>query len=202
MCFGRVFGWAGHNARFAQAVLDIAPSRFALAGLSMGGLVAMEIVRQAPERVTRLALLDTTPLADAPEKGPVRERQVRDAQTGRLSDVMREELKPAYVTDGPRRQAILDQCMSMALDLGQDVFANQSHAVQHRDDQRETLKSVRVPTLALCGEDDELCPRDRHELIHSLVPNSKLSIIRGAGHMPTLEQPDLTNEALNTWLTM
>ncbi|NNE78637.1 MAG: alpha/beta fold hydrolase [Silicimonas sp.] len=186
----------------ATAVLAIAPPRFALAGLSMGGIVAMEMIRQAPDRISRLALLDTNALADPPGFAAKREAQVEKALSGELRSVMRDEMKPNYLTDGPDRDAILDLCMEMAEDLGPRVFARQSAALQHRPDQCETLKSVRVPSLVLCGEDDRLCPLRRHELMHDLIEGSRLAVIAGAGHLPTLEQPDLTNRTLNEWLKL
>ncbi|WP_300033957.1 alpha/beta fold hydrolase [uncultured Roseobacter sp.] len=193
----------GHDTmtELATSALAIAPPRFALAGLSMGGIVAMEMMRQAPRRISRLALLDTNPLADPPEKAELREAQVARAQNGALEQVMRDEMKPNYLSDGPRRAAILDLCMDMAGDLGPQVFADQSAAIQHRPDQSGTLKTVRVPALVLCGEDDRLCPVSRHELMHKLIPGSQLAVIPGAGHMPTLEQPEQTNRKLKKWLT-
>ncbi len=188
-------------AALAGSILEIAPPRFALAGLSMGGIVAMEMHRQAPERITRLALLDTNALADSPANAPIREAQVEKALSGGLQAVMRDEMKPNYLTEGPNRDQILDLCMKMAQDLGPQTFADQSHAIQVRPDQSETLKTVRVPTLVLCGEDDRLCPLQRHQLMHNLIPGSRLAVIPGAGHLPTLEQPDLTNRTLNEWLT-
>ncbi|NKB26237.1 MAG: alpha/beta fold hydrolase [Rhodobacteraceae bacterium] len=185
----------------AGAILAIAPPRFALAGLSMGGIVAMEMFRQAPERISRLALLDTNALADPPENAPVRQAQVKQALGGGLRNVMRDEMKPNYLSDGPDRDRILDLCMQMAEDLGPKVFADQSAAIQHRPDQRQTLKSVAVPTLILCGEDDRLCPLARHELMHDLIEGSRLAVIPGAGHLPTLENPEPTNRKLNEWLT-
>ncbi len=184
----------------AATVLAAAPPRFALAGLSMGGIVAMEMMRHAPDRITRLALLDTNPLADPPENAALREAQVDRAVKGGLRAVMRDEMKPNYLTDGPDREAILDLCMEMADALGPKVFARQSNAIQHRPDQCETLRTVSVPTLVLCGEDDRLCPISRHELMHDLIEGSHLAVIPGAGHLPTLEQPDYTNRTLNEWL--
>lgn len=184
----------------ATDVLAQAPSRFALAGLSMGGIVAMEVVRQAPERITRLALLDTNPKAEAPEIAARREPQIAKVQDGHLRAVMRDEMKPNYLTDGPNTGQILDLCMAMAETVGPEAFVSQSRALQSRPDQQDTLRGVSVPTLILCGEDDTLCPLHRHELMHELIPGSTLTVISGAGHLPTLEQPDATNEALAEWL--
>lgn len=192
----------GHDTVEALAgdILDNAPPRFALAGLSMGGIVAMEVFRQAPERVTRLALLDTNPKAEVAAVAQKREPQMQKVRDGHLRAVMRDEMKPNYITDGLRTGEILDLCMAMAETLGEAVFLNQSRALQTRPDQQDVLRTVKVPTLILGGEDDVLCPVHRHELMHDLIPGSTLAVIKNAGHLPTLEQPDTTNEALAKWL--
>lgn len=184
----------------AADILTWAPRRFALAGLSMGGIVAMEVLRQAPDRVTRLALLDTNPLAEADAVRTRREPQIDKVRTGGLRAVMRDEMKPNYLTDGPRRGAILDLCMAMAEAIGPEVFIRQSRALQNRPDQQETLRAFPGPSLVLCGRDDALCPVHRHELMASLLPNATLEIIEDAGHLPVLEQPETTNAALRRWL--
>ena len=188
-------------AALAVDVLADAPPVFALAGLSMGGIVAMEVFRQAPDRITRLALLDTNPKAEVAAVAQNREPQIDKVRAGGLRAVMRDEMKPNYLSDGPNMGQILDLCMAMAETLGPEVFVRQSRALQTRPDQQETLRSVKVPTLILCGEDDSLCPLHRHELMHDLIPHSTLTVIAHAGHLPTLEQPDATNEALTKWLT-
>jgi len=184
----------------AADVLAHAPPVFALGGLSMGGIVAMEVLRRAPARIDRLALLDTNPLAETPEVAARRNPQIANAQNGALASVIRNEMKPNYLTDGPRRAAILDLCMEMALDLGPDVFTAQSRALQTRPDQTETLRAAKLPTLILCGRDDRLCPVSRHELMHDLMPHATFEIIEKAGHLPTLEQPEKTTAALSRWL--
>lgn len=184
----------------AADILAWAPPTFALAGLSMGGIVAMEILRQDPDRVARLALLDTNPLAETDAVKSRREPQIDKVRAGGLRGVMRDEMKPNYLTDGPSRGAILDLCMAMAETLGPDVFIRQSRALQTRPDQQETLRAYSGPSLVLCGRDDALCPVQRHELMASLLPRSTLTIIDGAGHLPVLEQPEKTNAALRRWL--
>lgn len=186
--------------QIAQHVLSTAPREFALAGLSMGGIVAMEIIRQAPERVMALALLDTNPLPEPEDVREVRADQVLRVKAGRLEHVMREELKPNFLANGPRRAQVLDLCMAMALNLGAITFAKQAQAITNRPDQQNTLRQVKVPTLILTGESDRLCPMARHTLMHDLIPHSTLSVIPNAGHLPTLEQPALTTEALQSWL--
>ena len=185
----------------AEDILRLAPNRFALLGLSMGGIVAMEIVRQAPDRVSRLALLDTNPLADAPERASIREQQINSVEAGKLRSVMRDEMKPKYLAEGANKAAILDLCMDMAEALGPQVFIEQSIALKTRPDQCETLKKIQVPTLIACGEYDSLCPLERHQLMHELVAESRLCVISGAGHLPTLEQPELTNHEIREWLS-
>ena len=191
---------ADDMGELARRVLDAAPAEFALAGLSMGGIVAMEIVRVAPERVRALALLDTSPLPEPEDVAKVRAEQIERVAAGRLIEVMRDELKPNYLADGPRRPEVLDLCMAMAESLGAGVFVEQARAITTRPDQRETLRGVAVPTLVLTGESDTLCPRERHELMHALVPGATLEIVPGAGHLPTLERPNLTTETLRAWL--
>ena len=166
----------------------------------MGGIVAMEVLRQAPERVARLALLDTNPLAEAEAVKARRAPQMEAAKAGRLREVMRDEMKPNYLVDSPRKLAILDLCMDMAEALGPQVFVNQSIALRDRPDQTETLRGFRGPALVLCGRHDTLCPVERHELMHDLLENSRLEIVENAGHLTTLEQPEITTAALSRWL--
>ncbi len=192
----------GHRTmrELAQAVLECAPPRFALAGLSMGGIVAMEIVNQAPERVARLALLDTNPLAEREEIKARRADQMNAVRGGELARIMRDEMKPNYLAQTDRRGAILDLCMEMALTLGDQVFINQSLALRDREDRRQTLRSYAGPCLVLCGRHDVLCPVERHELMHELLEDSELRIIEAAGHLTTLEQPDETTAQIREWL--
>lgn len=196
------FPLSGHDSVEALAadILSNAPPVFALTGLSMGGIVAMEVVRQAPDRVARLALLDTNPLAEKAEVKARRAPQMQAARDGRLWHVMRDEMKPNYLADGPHQGAILDLCMAMAIDLGADVFLRQSQALMDRPDQSDTLSAYTGKALVLCGREDGLCPVERHELMHGLLPNSHLHIVEGAGHLPTLEQPKETTAALIRWL--
>lgn len=187
-------------AALAKALLHEAPPRFALAGLSMGGILAMEVLRQAPDRVERLALLDTNPRAEAPEVQARREPQIARARAGGLARVMRDEMKPNYLAAGPGQPAVLDLCMDMALSLGPEVFARQSRALRDRPDQQATLAAFTGPALVLMGAEDRLCPLDRHQLMHKLMPQSRLVILPGAGHLPPLERPQETAAALRDWL--
>lgn len=191
-------GAADSMEALAALVLEQAPPVFALAGLSMGGIVAMEVVRQAPDRVARLALMDTNPLAEAPAVQVRRQPQIDRALAGDLAGVLNEAMIPQYLAKpDPALEAL---CLTMALDMGPQVFARQSRALRDRPDQCETLRRYTGPALVLTGAHDRLCPIERHTLMHTLMPQSRLVVINGAGHMPTLERPDETNAALRGWI--
>ena len=192
----------GHDnvADLAAEVLAHAPERFALMGLSMGGIVAMEVLRQAPQRVAGIALLDTNPLAEAEAVQARRGPQIDRVRAGELLEVMRDDMTPNYLMPGPNAQAALDLCMDMAMGLGPAVFERQSLALRDRPDQSHTLRTSRVPSLILCGEHDALCPVARHQLMLQLMPHAQLHVIAQAAHLPTLEQPNATNAAVSGWL--
>jgi len=186
-------------SEIAAQVLATAPETFALAGLSMGGIVAMEIVRQAGHRVERLALLDTNPLAEPDDIRARRQPQIDRALAGDLKSVIRDEMKPNYLAN-PDDAVLLNLCMDMALGLGPEVFCSQSRALRERRDQTAILAGYFRPALVLMGEHDRPCPRARHDLMHRLMPQSRLKIVAGAGHLPPLEQPEETLLAFRKWL--
>ena len=180
----------------AHEILAKSPTRFALAGLSMGGIVAMEILSQAPERVERLALLSTNPLSEREEKKKLRDAQIQRVRDGRLKEVMESELIPLYTEN----QEIRDLCLEMAIHCGEEVFINQSLALQNRPDYQKVLKATTIPTLVLCGEGDQLCTPEVHKLMHELILSSQLMIIKKSNHLTTLEQPEIVTDILLHWL--
>ena len=184
----------------AKSVLARAPERFALAGLSMGGIVAMEMMALAPRRISKLVLMDTNCQAELSSVAAAREPQIVGARAGRLQEIMRDEMKPNYLAPGPQRLGVLQTVMEMAMDMGPEVFIRQSRALQRRRDQQSTLRRSKTPTLILCGEHDALCPVRRHEFMADLMPNAVLKVIAGAGHLPTLEQPEVVNGLLRQFL--
>jgi len=111
-------------------------------------------------------------------------------------------MKPKYLADGPSQKDVLDVVMQMAEALGPEVFVRQSRALQRRPDQQATLRRCRLPTLVLCGAEDTLCPVKRHEFMAELMPQAQLVVIAGAGHLPPLEQPDATTQALRDWMAL
>ena len=191
---------ANRIADLVRALLLKLPERFALAGLSMGGIIAMEMMRQASGQITRLALMDTNPFAEPETRQAVRAQQIAKVQAGGLANVIRDEMKPHYLARTENRQQILDLCMDMALGLGDDVFVEQSRMLAGRIDQTDTLAKVAVPTLILFGAEDQLCPPERHYAMAALIAGATLERIDNAGHLPCLEQPDATTTALQRWL--
>ena len=186
--------------QLAAQILNSTPARFDVCGLSMGGIVAMEMIRQQPKRIRRLCLMDTNALAELPAVQARRQPQIDKVKQGKLAEVMREEIKPNYLYHGTNKQITLDLCMRMAEDLGEAVFERQSIALKNRPDQLNTLRNFPGKTLILHGEDDQLCPAERHQLIHQVMPNSHYLIIPQAGHLPTLENPQAVNTQLRYWL--
>ena len=187
-------------SELASDVLKKAPKSFSLLGHSMGGIVAMEIYSQEPKRIEKLILMDTNPKAELDEVKLKREPQIREVNKGKLLEVMRDEMKPNYLAESENKRSVLNICMEMALSLGPDVFINQSRALQSRLDQQNTIQSINIPVLIMCGSEDKLCPVERHEMMHNMISDSDLKIINNAGHMPTLEQPRETTEVIKEWL--
>ena len=181
----------------AAHALAEAPERFAMAGLSMGGILAFEIWRQAPERVTHMALLDTNPHAEALERRSSRLEQIHTAIAGGLRELAIESLKPLYLAEAHRDdQRLLDTILDMALDLGPEVFKRQSLALRDRADSVPTLATIDCPTLVLCGAEDRLCPVAHHEFMAERIPHARLVVVENCGHMSTLEQPEVVTKEL------
>jgi len=185
-------------ADMAAQVLAVAPPRFAMAGLSMGGILAFEIWRQAPERVTHLALLDTNPHPDAPSRKSIRFEQIAAAAAGKLEELAIESLKPLYLAKKNRdNEMMLRTILDMALKLGPEVFERQSLAVMNRPDSAPTLASISCPTRVICGREDAICPVHFHEFMAQQIPDAKLVVIDDCGHLSTMERPEVvTNELL------
>jgi pimeloyl-ACP methyl ester carboxylesterase len=184
----------------ASNILMGLPQKFALAGLSMGGIIAMEILRRAPERVTRLCLMDTNPLAETPQSAAGYEPMIVGVKAGKLEEVMRGFMKPDFLAPGPGRVKVLAMMAEMSRDLGPEVFLRQIRALQKRRDQQSTLRKCKVPTLVMCGAHDGLTPPKRHTFMAELIPYAKLEILDEAGHVPTLEAPEQVTQALRDWL--
>ncbi len=186
----------------AANVIHQAPGRFALVGLSMGGIVAMEILRRVPERVTRIALISTSPLPETPEQASWREPQIIQAQTGRFEEALRGAMSPDNLAPGAGRTRVLERLDEMAYDIGVATFIRQSRALQRRPDAQKTLRMTKAPALVMCGEHDKMTPVRRHSFMAELIPYAELVVLDDAGHIPTLETPEKVNLALRAWLDL
>jgi pimeloyl-ACP methyl ester carboxylesterase len=184
----------------AARVLDGAPERFALAGLSMGGYVAMEIMRRAPHRVERLALLDTTARPDLPEQTQRRKDAVELARSGGFDKIMPTMLPLLLHPDHLQDATISGLAKDMAKVVGADAFARQQAAIMARPDSREALAAIACPTLVLCGAEDTLTPPDRHDEMAALIPGARRVTIPKCGHLSPMEQPEAVCAALGSWL--
>ncbi|MEL7491042.1 MAG: alpha/beta fold hydrolase [Pseudomonadota bacterium] len=181
----------------ARRLLDDAPIRFYLAGLSMGGIVAFEAWRQAPERIAGLALLNTTPFADSPARRETRLSQIDRVSKGELKTVVMEELKPNYLSEAHKKdQSLFDDIYAMADALGPEVFVNQTKAVMARGDSTSTLSSITCPTLVIAGEEDEVCPPELHEIMHEGIQGSTYRVLKSCGHLSTMESPEQVTELI------
>jgi pimeloyl-ACP methyl ester carboxylesterase len=180
--------------KIAKNILEKAPATFALVGLSMGGTMALEMIRQAPERVTHLALLNTTAKAD--RAGPAREAHIGRVADGELEAVMRNDYLPRYLAPGNTDQHLAALLLNMALDLGPDVFIQQSRAMMSRSDLQSVLGTIKCPTLILTGRDDTLCAPALHRAMAEDIQHATLTILRNCGHISTLEKPDVVTGGL------
>ena len=188
-------------AAMAAAILRDAPARFALGGISMGGYIALEILRQAPERVSKLALLDTSARADTPEQIEARRLLIERVGNGELEAVLA-QITPNLLHPAHRdRQDLIDIQIRMGRDVGPDGFIRQEAAITRRIDSRPHLANIRVPTLVLVGDRDPLTPPDRAKEIAEAVPGARLVVIPDCGHASTLEQPEAVSAALTEWLS-
>jgi pimeloyl-ACP methyl ester carboxylesterase len=187
-------------AGIARRILAAAPPRFALAGLSMGGYIAFEIMRQAPQRVARLALLDTGARAEAPEQTERRKVVIALAKSGRYAEVP-DIAFPIYVHRNRVSDAGLKQTVRMmAEETGVDAFLRQQQAIMSRPDSRPDLGSIKCPTLVLVGDGDEATPPELAREIAGAITSARLVMIADCGHLSTLEQPEKVTAALVDWM--
>ena len=184
----------------AGRLLASAPPRFALAGLSMGGYVAQEILREAPGRVSRVALLDSSARPDSAEQTARRSALIKLAQTGKFKGVTPRLLPllihPARLDD----RDLTGVVMAMAERVGQAAFLRQQNAILTRPDGRPDLAAVGCPALVMCGAQDALTPPALSREIADAIPDATLLVVEECGHLASLEQPDTVNEAFEAWL--
>ena len=188
-------------AAIAARILKDAPPRFALAGLSMGGYIALAMLRLAPERIAQLALLDTSARPDLPEQQAGREKFIAMAEAGKLADVV-ELLTPKFLHRSRHNDEALKRVVrDMAAETGAEAFVRQQQAIMTRPDSRPLLASIRCPTLMLVGDGDELTPPELAKEIAGGISGARLVVVPECGHLSTLEKPEAVNAALADWLT-
>ena len=192
----------GHDtvAALAAEILDKAPDRFALIALSMGGYVALEIMRRAPERVERLCLIDTSARPDAPEQQQKRRLLIAMSQKGQFRGVTPRLLPMLIHPDRLQEPEITGVITSMAERVGRDAFVRQQTAILGRIDSRPFLPHIRCKTQIIAGVEDQLTPPPLHEEMASLIPGAKLEMLSHCGHLAPLEQPDKVNALIDGWL--
>ncbi|MEO5793824.1 MAG: alpha/beta fold hydrolase [Rhodoferax sp.] len=184
----------------AQAVLDEHPGELLLCGASMGGIIAMEAVHQAPQRVRALALLGTSARPELPHHRQQRETAIQMVEAGRLAEFVRATAAMAFSPTHPSDKADLQRYKDMVLRTPPALWVQQNRALADRPDARLHLPAVRCPTLVLCGDKDLLTPPKLSEEIASLVPGAELHLLPRCGHMLTMEQPEEVNALLLDWL--
>lgn len=184
----------------AQLVLSRAPRQFALAGLSMGGYVAMEIMRQAPERIIKLALLDTSARPDTPEQTARRQMLIGMARSGRFKGVTPRLLPMLIHPDRLEDEKVTAPILDMAQRVGREGFQNQQTAIMNRIDSRPHLPKITCPAMIIVGAEDQLTPPPIAAEIAGLIPNARMNVVERCGHLPPLEQPEATAKLLRQWL--
>lgn len=181
---------AGSIAAFARQLLDEAPPRFVLVGHAMGGFIALEVMRQAPERVAKLVLISTLASADGPAQTARRQGYIDLVESGRFDQVVEERI-PILFPEGRRDDpALLALARQMAADTGAETFLRQQRALMARIDSRPFLSAIAVPTLLVWGDGDGITTRAQHEEMARAIPDARLAVIAGAGHLPMVEMPD------------
>jgi pimeloyl-ACP methyl ester carboxylesterase len=184
----------------AMRILAAAPPRFALAGLSMGGYIAQTIMRQAPGRVEKLALLDTSARPETPEQTARRKPQIALAESGRFGEVPALQFPVFVHRNRQGDEALRQRVRLMADETGAQAFLRQQHAIIDRADARPLLPSIKCPTLVLVGDGDELTPPSLAQELAAGIPGSRLVVVPDCGHLSTMERPEAVNAALVQWL--
>ena len=183
----------------AESIIRNSPPEFALAGLSMGGYIALEMVNRWPERIKKLALLDTSPYVDTPEQRQQRYEMMdmaRERFDEAISIILTIALHPERLDDRELTEAV----SAMYRRVGPETFIRQQHAIMSRNDQVPALSNIPCPTCIVCGREDMLTPMNCSEEMLSRIPHAELVRIDDCGHMSTMERPEAVNEVLRRWL--
>ena len=184
----------------ARALLDHYPGDLILCGASMGSIVAMEVVRQAPQRVKGMALLGTNARPETDDVRKLREMAIGLFESGRAAEVLRANVPLAFHASQASNAQLVQTYLDFLLEAGADQLVRQNRALMSRPDARTHLASVGCPVLIMCGDSDQLTPPENAREIAALIPAAKLIMVPRCGHMLTMEQPDTVNAGLLQWL--
>ena len=184
----------------AQALLDEQPGDLILCGASMGGIVAMEAIRQAPQRIKGLALLGTNARPESDDVRKLRELAVTLFESGRAAEVLRANVPLAFHASRSSDAALVRTYLDFVLRAGVRQLVDQNRAIMARPDARVHLPSITCPVLVVCGDSDQLTPPECSQEIATLVPRARLVLLPECGHMLTMERPNEVNAALLAWL--
>jgi pimeloyl-ACP methyl ester carboxylesterase len=187
-------------ASIARRILAGAPTRFALAGLSMGGYIAFEIIRQARDRVAKLALLDTGARAEAPERTEARKPLIALARQGRLAEITDDQFPLLVHRKRHGDHALKAIVRAMNQETGAEAYIRQQEAIMSRPDSRPGFAAIDCPTLVLVGDDDQLTPPELAREMANGIRGSRLVIVPESGHLSTIEQPQAVTKALVDWM--
>ncbi len=191
----------GDVAGMAEGLLGAAPPRFALAGLSLGGVVAFEMLRRAPERVSRLALVATTAELDPPPLRTAREASMAKVRAQGLEPQL-PVLLPLLLGPGSLRDAALvAEVRAMAMAVGGERYARQVEAIKDRPDPAPVLGAIACPTLVLCGEDDAVTTSASHAALAAAIAGARLEVVGAAAHLAPMERPAAVTAHLRAWLS-
>ncbi len=185
----------------AERVLTGAPAQFAVCGLSLGGYVAFEVMRRAPDRVTHLGLMNTSARADEAHQADLRQRRVTAARIGTFKGVTPHFLPSIVSPANAANPAIADVVLAMTERVGRVAFERQQMAAITRPDCRDLLPAIAVPTLVIGGREDRVTPPALQEEIAAGIPGAQLMILENCGHLAPLEQAETVNQAMRRWLS-
>ncbi|MDG0860770.1 alpha/beta fold hydrolase [Staphylococcus equorum] len=186
--------------RMAEEILYKAPEKFFLVGLSLGGIVSLEIARIAPQRVIKLILMDTTPYLPTIKQMDSWRVFREMCENKQFDDITKKHILPQMLSDKNYSEELKNIVIEMSKDVGMKAYLNQLNALENRKDYRKFLNEISVKTLILVGEEDKICPVYISEYLDDQLPNSSLNLISNSGHLPPLENPDLTNNRINYFI--
>jgi pimeloyl-ACP methyl ester carboxylesterase len=183
----------------AVMILSWAPKEFALAGAGMGGMVALELLRRAPKRITRVAFINVNAQADTPKSAADREPMIIAAKAGRFDDVIAERFAANRFAEATNRDDLMPLLQDMASGIGAEGYVQQARAVQRRKDQQAVLRKIKQPALVISSDSDSDNTLRRQEFIAEMIPYAKHVVIKNAGLLPSLEQPQQLSRILREW---